>query len=130
MEKLEHFRHILLFEFISWVKAAEAARNIGESMATKWFSRFKENHFDISDTSGPGRPSGFDEDCLNTLIHNDPRQCTQELANVMNCDHSTIVQHLHSLGKVQKMGVWVPHTLSQNHKNQQVAICASLLARH
>ena len=39
----------------------------------------------------PGRPSGFDEDRLNTLIHNDPRQCTRELANVMNCDYSTIV---------------------------------------
>ena len=48
----------------------------------------------------------------------------------MNCDHSTIVQHLHSMGKVQKSGVWVPHVPSQNHKNQRVAICASLLVRH
>ena len=36
-------------------------------------------------------PSGFDQDSLNSLIHNDPRQCTRELAHVMNCDHSTIV---------------------------------------
>ena len=52
-----------------------------------------------------GRPSEFDEDHLNTLIHNDPRQCTRELANVMNCDHSNIVRHLHSMIKVQKSGV-------------------------
>ena len=75
------------------MKAAEVARNIctmygdnaiGESMARKWFSSFKEDRFDISDTPHSGRPSGFD-DYLNTLIHNDPRQCTRQLANVMYC---------------------------------------------
>ena len=58
MEKLEYFRHILLFEFNRAAKAAEAARNIcavcgenafGESAATKLFSRFKKDHFDIID---------------------------------------------------------------------------------
>ena len=64
------------------------------------------------------------------LIHNDRHQCTPELANVMNCDHSIIVRHLHSMGKVKKSGAWVPHALSQNHKNQRVAICASPIARY
>ena len=67
---------------------------------------------------------------LRCLMKNDPRQRTRELANVMNCDHSTIVRHLHSMGKVKKSGVCVPQALSQNHKNQRVVICASLLARH
>ena len=118
MEKLEHFRHILLFEFNRGAKAAEVARNIcamygdndiGESTARKWFSRFKEDRFDISDTPRSGRRSEFDEDRLNTLIHNDPLQCYRELANVMNCDHSIIVRPLHSMGKVKKSSVWVPH---------------------
>ena len=46
-----------LFEFSREAKAAEAARNIcvgdnaiGESMSRKWFSRSKEDRFDISDT--------------------------------------------------------------------------------
>ena len=87
------------------------------------FSRFEEYRFYISDTHRSGRPSRFDER-LNTLVHNDPLQCrpTRELANVMNCDHSTTVRHLYSMGKVQKSGVWVPHALSKNHKNQRVAI--------
>ena len=70
------------------------------------FLFFKEDHFDISDTPHSGRSSGFDEDRLNTLIHNDPRQCTRELANVMAWDHSTIMRHLHSVSKVQKSGKW------------------------
>ena len=112
------------------VCAVQGDNAIGESTARKWFSRFKENRFDINDTPFSVRPSGFDEDRLNTLKHNDPRQCTRELANVMNCDHSTNVRHLYSMDKVKKSGVWVPHALSQNYKNQRVTICASLLARH
>ena len=138
MEKLEHFRHLLFFEVNRGAKTAEAVRNIcavygdnaiGESTTRKWFSRFKEDRFDM-DTTRLGRPSGFDEYRLNTLIHNDSRQCTRELANMMNCDHSTFVRHLHTMSKVKKSGVWVPHALSQNHKNQWLTICASLLARY
>ena len=90
MEKVKHFRHILLFEFNRRMKAAEAARNIcamyednviGESTARKWFSRFKEDRFDIRDTPRSGRPSVFGEDRLNTLIHNSPRQFARELEN-------------------------------------------------
>ena len=139
VEKLEHFRHSFLFEVSRGAKAAEAIRNIfavygdntiGVNTAKKWFPHFKEYRFNFSDTPRSGRPSEFDEDRLNTLILDDQRQCTREVANVINCEHTTIVRHLHSTGKVQKSGVWVPHALSQNHKNQRMAICASLLACH
>ena len=102
VEKLEHFRHTLLFEFNRGATAAKTAINIcavygdnaiGESTARKWFSRFKDDHFDVNDSPCSERPSGFDEDHLNTLIHNEPRQYTRELANVKNCDHSSTVQH-------------------------------------
>ena len=102
---------------------------IGES-TTRILFRFKEDRFDISDTPRSGRPSGFDEDRLNTLIYNELCQCTRELANAMNCDHSTIVLHFRSMVRVQKWGVQVFHALSHSHKNQRVAICASLLALH
>ena len=91
-------------------------------MARKWFSYFKLDHFDISDTPHSGRPSGFDEDRLNTLNHNDSRQCTQELANVMKCDHSTIVRHLHSMGKVTKIGCM--STACSKPKPQSAGACS------
>ena len=86
LEKLKHFRHILLFEFNRGAKAVQSTRNIcavyvdnaiGVSTTRKSFSRFKEDRFDSSDTPRSGRPSGFDENRLNTLIHNDPCQCTE-----------------------------------------------------
>ena len=73
-------------------KAEEVARIVwavygdnatGESTATKWFSRFKEDRFDISDIPCSEIPSGFDEDHLNTLIHNDPRPSNRQLAKVI-----------------------------------------------
>ena len=76
VEKLEYFRHILLFEFNRGTKSAEAVRNIcavygdnyiGES-TTRILFRFKEDRFDISDTPRSGRPSGFDENRLNAFI--------------------------------------------------------------
>ena len=91
VEKLEHYQHIFPFEFNRGTKVVEAARNIctvygdnaiGESTTRKWFSCFKYC-FDISGTPRSGRSSEFDEDRLNTLIHNEPHQCTRELANVM-----------------------------------------------
>ena len=96
-------------EFNRGANVAEVAKIIctvygdnttGESTTRKWFSRFKEDSFDTIDTPSSGRPSGFDEDRLNALIHNDPCQCTRKLANALNCDHFTIVPHLHSLCKV------------------------------
>ena len=135
VEKLEHFWNILFLEFNRGAKAAEAARNIcavygnnaiGESMARKLLSCFKEDHFDMW-------PSMF----RNTFAvwwrafeHINVCQCTRELANVMNCDHSTIVWHLHSMDKIKKSDVWVLYALSQNHNNQEVVIHASLLAHH
>ena len=139
VKKLEHFRHILLFEVNRGAKTAEEARNIcavygdiaiGESTARKWFFSFREDRFDVTDTSRSGRPSGFDEDCLNTLLHNDLRQYTRELANMMKCDHSTIVRHLHSMDKIQKSGAWVPHSQAKTTKIRGWPVCPSLLARH
>ena len=80
-------------------------RMSSERARQKIFYRLKEDRFDISDTPRSGRPSGLDEDRLNTSIHNNPLQCTRELANEMNCNHSNIVRHLHSMGKVKKSGV-------------------------
>ena len=121
MEKLEHFQHILLFEFNRGAKAAEAARNIVPCMGTMPSERarpendflvWRKDCFDISDTPRPERPLGFDAHRLNTLIHNDRRQCTRELANVMNCGHSTIVDICIQWTMLKNSGVCVPHTES------------------
>jgi hypothetical protein len=65
VEKNEHFRHLLLYEFIRGSKAAEASKkmfavygedNIDERTAQERFARFKQSNFDMSDTQRSGRP--------------------------------------------------------------------------
>ena len=136
MEKFEHILHILCFEFNREAKAAEAPETYAPCMGKMPSEKARqENCFLVLRriflklvTLHVQEDQEFDEDRLNTLINNDPRQCIREAANVMNCDHSTIMRHLHSRIKVQKSAVSVPHARSQNHENQRTVICASLLA--
>ena len=125
MEKLEHFRHILLFEFNRGAEAEEAARNIcavygdnaiGERTTRKWFSLFKEDHYTLVTLH-------VQED---TIIHVSVLDNWQILWTVnipQSCD--ICIQW----ARFKKSSVWVPHALRQNHKNKRMAICPCLLAR-
>lgn len=52
---------------------------------------------------------------LDALIYDDPRLSIRELATMMDCDHSTTLQGLYSIGKVEILGVRMP--LGENNKN-------------
>ena len=110
VEKNEHFRHILLFEFNRGTNAAEVTRNICnvygegaivEHTSQKWFARFRNSNFDLSESQRPGRSSDFDEDRLNQLLEVNSRQTTREMADEIGVSQATIVRHLHKMGKVQ-----------------------------
>ncbi|XP_076286030.1 histone-lysine N-methyltransferase SETMAR-like [Lasioglossum baleicum] len=47
-----------------------------------------------------------------------------ELAAKMNCDHKTTLNHLHSMGFVEKLGAWVPHELTENNKENRLQIAS------
>jgi len=139
VNKNEHLRHLLVFKFHSGCNATEAARDINtvygenfiaERTARKWFARFKEGDFSLDDAPRSGRPVDFDEERLQTILREDNRQTTRELAEKLDCAPQTVLNHLNALGKVQKLGAWVPHELTQSTRNQRVTTCASLLARY
>lgn len=139
VEKKLHFRHLLLFHFNGQENASEAARNIckvygeeaiTERTAQKWFQKFREGIFNLDDAPRSGRPSDFDEETLNLLIHEDPRQSTRDLEQATGYDHATVARHLRQMGKVQKLGAWVPHALTDSQKCLRVSISASLLSRY
>lgn len=137
--KNKHFRHLLFFAFRRGQNAVEAARDIcsvygeniiGQSTAQKWFAKFKKGDFDLNDTSRTGRPSEFDEELLKEHLKEDGRQTSRELAKRMNCGHQTILNHLHEMEFVQRLGAWVPHVLTERNKEKRLQIAAQHLARH
>ena len=66
------------------------------------------------------RPFEFDKDHLKALLKEESRQTTCELAEKMNCHQKTILNHLHSMEFAEKLGVWVPHELSENNKENHL----------
>ena len=103
---------------------------IGESTARKWFVKFKNGNFDIDDTPHSRRPSEFDKDYLKALLKEESLQTSRELAKEINCDQKTILNHLHSMEFAKKLGVWVPHELRENNKENRLQIASQHLARH
>lgn len=133
----EHLRHCILFHFRSGVNAKVATKKIcdvyGEVLKVnkcqRWFRKFSNGDFDLSDRDRSGRPVGFDNDALKALVEKNPKLSIQEIANTLQATWSTVQRHLHEIGKVCRQGIWVPHLLSEMNKDQRRTICTSLLCR-
>ena len=100
------------------------------STARKWFAKFKNGNFDIDDMPRSGRPSEFNKDHLKALLKEESHQTSHELAEKINCDQKTILNHLHSMGFAKTLGVWVPHELSKNNKENCLQIASQHLAHN
>ena len=83
----------------------------------------------LTDKPPSERPVHFDDEALQASLDADPRQLTRELAEQLNCHHSTAERHLHALGKVHNYGSSSPHHLSIDNFAQRALICATLLFR-
>jgi transposase len=128
----------MLYEFELVHTAAVAARNIcaalGEGTVAKrtcqfWFNRFRSGDKSLEDQPRSGRPVECDIEALLALVEDNPRITTRELAMELGCYHFTIEYHLEQLGKVSKLGTWIPHELTPANKQQRVTICNSFLSR-
>ena len=66
---------------------------------------------------------------MEELLQEDPRQSSRELALKLSISHTTVLNRLHALGKVQKVGKWVPHKLSEINISQRLNTCVFLSAK-
>lgn len=135
----EFLRTCILYDFKVGLKAAECHRRlcqafgkdvISERTTREWFSKFKAGDTDVEDRPRSGRPSTADDERLLQLLEEDPRRTTREMADVLSCSHTTVKNRLHTLGKVRKQSVWVPHDLNESNRQRRVEACTSLLSLH
>jgi len=115
----------MLWEFKQGIKATETAEKIcsvyGEGTITdrevrNWFVKYRSEDTSLKNEPRTGRLSDFDVEALKSLAECNARQSTRELADKLNTSQSTICRHLKKFGKVSKLGVWVPHALSETNK--------------
>ena len=133
-----HIRHCMLYELNSKKNATEATNSIcttyGENAldfrtCQNWFAEFKSGDFNLNDKERSGRPVEVNDDLLQELLEEDPRQLTRQLAKHLSVSQPTVWNRLQALGKVQKLGKWVPHKLSEVNIIQRLTTCVSLLSR-
>jgi [histone H3]-lysine36 N-dimethyltransferase SETMAR len=136
MDEKLFVRSCMLYEFKLNHSAREAAINIcralgegsvGHVTCSHWFQKFRSGDTDLKDDPRPGREPTVNDEQLRNLLEIDKRQTTRELAEKLGCSHTAVENHLHAMGKVLKLGTWVPHVLTDDHKASRITTCNSLL---
>ena len=131
-----YFRALLLHYWKQQLKASDTTQKICQiegqgslSVHTtrKWFKRFKEGDTSLKDKQRSGRPSTTDNEVLRELIEANPSTSTRRLSGETGVSQSTIVRHLHELGKVNRRCREVPHELNEKQAERRVEVCRQLL---
>lgn len=133
----EHqLRTILYYEWRQNNNASRATANINNAFGegtvsrwtvNRWFDRFAAGDTSLQDNERSGRPSSIDNDELQSAIKANPEATTRELGTILGCSNTTIADHLHDLGYRKVQSRWIPHRLTDSHKQVRVNICESLL---
>ncbi|CAK9811516.1 Mariner Mos1 transposase [Anthophora quadrimaculata] len=134
----EHIRHCILFAFELKKSATEATKMIYSALdedavtnktCEKWFQRFHSGNFDLNDAERSGTPKKLEDEELEQLLNEDPCQTQQELAEELGVTQQAISVRLKKLGRIQKVGRWIPHVLSPENKVRHCDTATSLLSR-
>ena len=80
------------------------------------FKKFCKADGSLEDEECSGRPSEGDHDQLRAIIKADPLTTTQQIAEELNVNHSTVIWHLKQIGKVKKLDKGVFLELTENQK--------------
>ena len=79
----------------------------------KWFVKFRAGGFSLDDAPQSCRPVEVESDQIETFIENNQRYSMPEIADILKISNSSVENHLHHLGYVNRFDVWVPHKISE-----------------
>ena len=138
MLEKRQIQEIFLLKFKMGGKAVETTLNIsnafGPGTANKravqwWFKKFCNGDASLEGEEHSGQPAEVDNDQLRAVINVDLLTTTQEVAEELSVDHSTVIRHLKQIGKV-KICKWVSHELTANQKKKNHFEVLSSLILH
>ena len=138
-EKKQHFCHIMPYYFKKGINVTEMQKKIcalyGEVAVTdrtcqKWFAKFRAADFSLDNAPQSGKSVEVDNNQIETLIENNQRFTTWEIADILKISKSSTENHLHQLGYVHRFDVWVPHKLSEKNLLDHISVYDSPLKRN
>ena len=83
----------------------------------------------LEDRRGSGHPLQYDTERIKILIKDKPPLICRELSAILRYNQSAIDRHSHDIGKVNKLGTWLPHQLTSDSRQQTIIICNFLLSK-
>ena len=96
----------------------------------KWSAKFHAGDFSLDDAPWSGRPVEVDSDQIETLIEKNQCYTTREIPDILKITKSSVDNHLHQLGYVNRFDVWVPHKLNEKNLLDRISACDFLLKRN
>lgn len=103
---------------------------LGKTQCFEWFKKFKSGDFDVRNEERGKPPKKFTDNELQVLLDEDDTQTQQELADQLNVTQKAISIRLKAMGKIQKVGKWVPHELNERQQENRKTTCEMLLDRY
>ena len=106
---------IFLFKLKMGCKAAETTHSINNALAQElltlqwWFREFCKGDKRFEDKERSGQPLEVDNGQLRAVVEAGPHTVTQELAEELSVDHSTIIGRLKQIRKVKKLAKYMLH---------------------
>ncbi|GFV95830.1 mariner Mos1 transposase [Trichonephila clavipes] len=101
---------------------------LSRAQCYRWFEKFPNGDFDVRNEER-GRPAKKFEDAeLQALLDEDDGQTQEHFAEQLNVDQSTVSRHRKAMGKIIKVGRWVPHELMGRQQENRKIECEMLLA--
>ena len=135
--KKQQLRFLVLYDFKCGVQAIDSHRRVclafGDGIVHQatvydWYRRFQSGDESLEDKPRSGRPSGVNAMEIKESVEQNSHQSVREIASHLEISKSSIHRHLHALGKVPKLGKWVPPSLSEYDKKRRVQAALSLLS--
>jgi len=106
-------------EATAMICAAYRENDVSHTTCKRWYQKFRQRDFSLEDEPRAGRPQKIETNELQALLDINSAQTEKELAEQLSVTQQAISVRLHTMGKVQKKGRWVPHELCEDNKNRR-----------
>ena len=93
---------------------------LGKSQCFEWFKKFKSGDFDVRNEERGRPPKKFEDSELQALLDEDDAQTQQQLAEQLDVTREAVSIRLKAMGKIQKMGKWIPHELNERQQDSSM----------
>jgi len=91
---------------------------------------FKIGDFDIADKEHGKPPKKYEDVELQALLDEDDSQTQKQFAEQLSVSQQAVSNRLREIGKIQKIGRWVPHELNERQMERRKNTCEILLERY